>query len=72
VSDPKKFWNCKNVLHHCAKIDVVQISPDSGAARNVDDFLSVCLVSIMFLNVRVCLHDFTMKALEYRTVLIVE
>jgi len=43
-----------------------QILPATGAAKNVDFFcLSVCL-SITLLNVRDCVPDFAMKALEYR------
>jgi len=56
------------VLHHHAKFGGAWISPAARVAKNVDFFcmsVSVCL-SIMLLNVRDCVPDFTMKALEYR------
>ena len=37
--------------------------------KNVELFLAVCLavcLSVTLLNVRVCVPDFAMKALEYR------
>ena len=64
---PQKFWRCKNaleVLYHHAKFGRARISPAARvAAKNV--FLSVCLF-VMLLNVRDCVPDFAMKALEYR------
>jgi len=44
-----------------------RILPAAGAAKNVEVFvcLSVCL-SATLLNVRVCVPNFAMKALEYR------
>jgi len=54
------------VLYHLAKFGGARISPAAGAAKNVEFFcLSVCL-SVTLLNVRVCVPDFAMKALEYR------
>ena len=46
-----------------AKFGGARISPAARAAKNV--FLSVCLF-ITLLNVRDCVPDFAMKALEYR------
>ena len=58
------------VLYHHAKFGGARISPAAGAAKNVEYFcLSVCLfvcLSVTLLNVRVCVSDFVMKALEYR------
>jgi len=54
------------VLYHHAKFGGARISL---AAKNVEFFLSVCLSVYLFvtlLNVRVCVPDFAMKALEYR------
>jgi len=74
ASDPRKFWRCKHmleVLYHHAKFRGARISPTAGVAKNVDFFvclsvsLLVCL-SVTLLNIRVCAHDFAMKALEYR------
>ena len=55
------------VLYHRAKFGGARILRAAGAAKNVELFvcLSVCL-SVMFLNVRDCAPNFTMKALEYR------
>jgi len=42
-----------------------RISPAAEAAKSVDFF--VCLsVTLLNLNVRVCMPDFAMKSLEYR------
>ena len=46
------------ILYHRAKFGGARISPAAGVAKNVEFF--VCL------SVRVCVPDFTMKALEYR------
>jgi len=57
------------VLYHHAKFGGARISPAAGAAKNVEFLvcLFVCLfVSVTLLNVRVCVPDFAMKALEYR------
>ena len=51
------------LLYHHAKFGGARISPDAGAAKNVDFF--VCLF-VTLLNVRDCAPDFAMKALEYR------
>ena len=62
--DPQKFWRCKNVLevlYHHAKFGGARISPATGVAKNVEFF--VCL-SVPLLNVRVCAHDFVIKAFE--------
>ena len=55
------------VLYHHAKFGVARISPAAGVAKNVEFFvcLSVCLF-VSLLNVRDCVPDFAMKALEYR------
>ena len=55
------------VLYHLGKFGGARISPAAGMAKNVE-FLSVCLsvLSVTLLNVRVCVPDFAMKALEYR------
>jgi len=54
------------VLSHHAKFGGARISPAAGVAKNVEFFcLSVCL-SVTLLNVRVCVPNFAMKALEYR------
>jgi len=53
------------VLYHHAKFGGARISPAAGAAKNIEFFLSVCLF-VMLLNVRDCVPDFAMKALEYR------
>ena len=55
------------VCHH-GKFGGAEISPATGAAKNVK-FLSVCLSVCLFvtlLNVTYCAPDFAMKALEYR------
>jgi len=55
------------VLYHHAKFGGARISPAIGAAKNGEFF--VCLsvrLSVMLLNVRVCVPDFAIKALEYR------
>jgi len=55
------------VFYHHSKFGGARISPDAGAAKNVEFF--VCLFICLFvtlLNVRVCPPDFAMKALEYR------
>ena len=58
------------VLYHHAKFGGARISPAAGVAKNVEIFcLSVCLsvrLSVTLLNVRDCVSDFAMKALEYR------
>jgi len=57
------------VPYHHAKFGGARISPAAGAAKNVECFLSVCLLVCLFvtlLNVRDCAPDFAMKALEYR------
>ena len=57
------------VLYRRAKFGGARISPAAGVAKNVEFFLSVCLIvclSVTLFNVRVCAPDFTMKALEYR------
>jgi len=56
------------VLYHRAKFGGARISPTAGAAKNVEFFvrLSVCLSVRHALNVRVCVPDFAMKALEHR------
>jgi len=55
------------VLYHRAKFGGARISPAAGVAKNVEFFvcLSVCLF-VTLLNVRDCVPDFAMKALEYR------
>ena len=58
------------VLYHHAKFGGTRISPAAGVAKNVSFFglsvsLSVCL-SVTLLNVRDCVPDFAIKALEYR------
>ena len=55
------------VLYHHAKFGGARISPAAGVAKNVEFFvcLSVCL-PVTLLNVRVCVPDFAMKALECR------
>ena len=56
------------VLYHHAKFGGARISPAAGVAKNVE-FFFVCLFVCLFvtlLNVRDCVHDFAMKALEYR------
>ena len=54
------------VLYRHAKFGGAEISPATGVAKNAEFFcLSVCL-SITILNVRNCVPDFAMKALEYR------
>jgi len=68
---PKSFWRCKNVLevlYHHAKFGGARISPAAGVAKNVEFFcLFVCLsLFVTLLNVRDCMPDFAMKALEYR------
>ena len=54
------------VLYHHAKFGGARILPAAGVAKNVEFFvcLFVCL-SVTLLKVRVCGHDFAMKALEY-------
>ena len=57
------------VFYHHAKFGGDRISPAAGAAKNVEFFLSVCLLVCLFvtlLNVRDCAPDFAIKALEYR------
>jgi len=58
------------VLYHHAKLGAARISPAARVARNVEFFcLSVCLFVCLFVtrsNVRDCVPDFAMKALEYR------
>jgi len=51
------------VLYHHAKFGGARISPAARATKNV--FLSVCLF-VTLLNVRDCVPDFAMNALEYR------
>jgi len=51
------------VLYHHAKFGGARISPAAGAAKNVEFF--VCLF-VTLLNIRDCVPDFAMKALEYR------
>ena len=51
------------VLYHHANFGGARISRAAGAAKNVEFF--VCL-SVTLVNVRVCAHEFAMKALEYR------
>ena len=54
------------VLYHRAKFGEARISPAARVAKNVEFFcLSVCLF-VTLLNVRDCVPDFAMKALEYR------
>ena len=50
------------VLYHHAKFSGAGITPAAWAAKNVEFF---CL-SVTLLNVRECVPDFAMKALEYR------
>ena len=52
------------VLYHHAKSGGARISHAAGATKKLS-FLSVCL-TVTLLNVRVCVPDFTMKALDYR------
>ena len=52
------------VLYHLAKFGGARISPAAAAAKNVELF--VCLFLLTLLNVRVCAPYFAMKALEYR------
>ena len=52
------------VLYHHAKFGGARISPAAEAAKNVE-FFFVCLF-VAILNVRDCVPDFAMKALEYR------
>ena len=58
------------MLDHRAKFGRARISPAAGVAKNVEFFcLSVCLFVCLFvtlLNVRDCVPDFAMKALQYR------
>ena len=55
------------VLYHHAKFGGARISPAAGVAKNVEFFcLSVCCLSVKLLNVRDCVPDFAMNALEYR------
>jgi len=66
---PQKFSRCKNVLEvlcHCTKFGEARISPASDAAKNVQFFCLILCLSVTLVNVRVCAHDFVMKALEYR------
>jgi len=54
------------VLYHHAKFGGAWISPAAGEAKNVEFFcLFVCLF-VTLLNVRDCVPDFTMNAVEYR------
>ena len=56
------------VLYYHAKFGGARISPAAGVAKNVEFlsvYLSVCLF-VTLLNVRDCVPDFAMKALEYR------
>jgi len=53
------------VFCYHAKFGGAWTSPATGAAENVEFFLFVCL-SVTLLNVRVCVPDFAVKALEYR------
>ena len=54
------------VLYHHAKFGGARISPTAGVAKNVEFFcLSVCLF-VTLLNVRDCVPDFAMKALDYK------
>jgi len=73
ASDPEKFLRCTNVLevlYHHAKFGGARISPAAGAAKNVEFFcLFVCL-PVMLLNVRVCVPDFAIKALDTETILL--
>jgi len=67
--------NVLEVLYHRAQFGRADISPATGAAKNVEFFvcLSVCLSVCLFvtlLNVRLCAPDFAMKSLEYRQILI--
>jgi len=54
-------------LYHHAKFGGDRISPAAGVAKKIEFFVcpSVCL-SVTLLNVRDCVPDFAMKALEYR------
>ena len=54
------------VLYHHAKFGSARISPAAGEAKNVELFCLSVSLSVTLLNVRVCVPDFTMKALEYR------
>jgi len=55
------------VLYHRAKFGGARILPATGVAKNVEFFvcLSVCLF-VTLLNVRNCVPDFAMMALDYR------
>jgi len=53
------------VLYHRAKLGGARILPVTGAAKNVEFFVSVYL-SVTLLTVRVCAPDLAMKGLEYR------
>ena len=70
IKPREKFWKCKNVLevlYHRAKFGGARISPDAGAAKNVEFFFCLCVcLSVTLLNVRDCASDFAMKALKYR------
>jgi len=60
------------VLYHHAKFGGAPISPAAGVAKNVEFFVSVCLLFVCLfvtlLIVRDCAPDFAMKALEHRTI----
>ena len=55
------------VLYYHAKFGGARISSAAGVAKTLSFLvcLSVCLF-VTLLNVRVCVPDFAMKALEYR------
>jgi len=52
------------VLYHRAKFGGARISPATGVAKK-GEFFNVCLFATL-LNVRVCVPNFAMKALEYK------
>ena len=56
-----------NVLYHYAKFGGARISGAAEVDKNVEFFvcLPVCLF-VTLLNVRVCVPDFAMNALEHR------
>jgi len=57
------------VLYHHAKFGGARISRAAGMAKNVQFLCMFVCLSVTLLNVRVCVPDFAMKALEYRMIL---